>query len=44
MKKDEMLPTLQESYNVRWYIQHFIHENEYQYDGDEWTHNSVNAI
>ena len=35
----EMLPTttLQEFYNLRWYIQHLIDENEYQYDGDEWT-------
>ena len=34
-----MLPTttLQEFYNLRWYIQHLIDENEYQYDGDEWT-------
>ena len=35
----QMLPTrtLQEFYNLRWYIQHLIDENEYQYDGDEWT-------
>ena len=35
----EMLPTttLQELYNLRWYIQHLIDENEYQYDDDEWT-------
>ena len=35
----EMLPTttLQEFYNLRWYIQHLIDENEYQYDDDEWT-------
>ena len=34
-----MLPTttLQEFYNLRWYIQHLIDENEYQYDDDEWT-------
>ena len=34
-----MLPTttLQELYNCRWYIQHHIDENEYQYDDDEWT-------
>ena len=32
----EMLPTLQEFYNLRWYIQHLIDENEYQYDEDEW--------
>ena len=34
----EMLPTttLQEFYNLRWYIQHLIDENEYQYDDDEW--------
>ena len=24
-------------YNLRWYIQHLIDENEYQYDDDEWT-------
>ena len=37
----EMLPTtpttLQELYNLRWYIHHLIDENEYQYDDDEWT-------
>ena len=35
----QMLPTttLQEFYSLRWYIQHLIDENEYQYDGDEWT-------
>ena len=35
----QMLPTttLQEFYNLRWYIQHLIDENECQYDGDEWT-------
>ena len=35
----EMLPTttLQELNNIRWYIQHLIDENEYQYDDDEWT-------
>ena len=35
----EMLPTttLQEFYNLRWYIQHLIDENEYQYGDDEWT-------
>ena len=35
----EMLPTitLQEFYNLRWYIQHLIDEYEYQYDDDEWT-------
>ena len=29
--------TMQELYNLRWYIQHLIDENEYQYDDDEWT-------
>ena len=24
-------------YNLRWYIQHLIDENAYQYDDDEWT-------
>ena len=35
----QLLPTttLQEFYNLRWYIQHLIDENEYQYDDDEWT-------
>ena len=35
----EMLPTttLQEFYNLRWYIQHLIDENEYQYGDHEWT-------
>ena len=35
----EILPptTLQEFYNLRWFIQHLIDENEYQYDDDEWT-------
>ena len=28
---------MQEFYNLRWYIQHLIDENEYQYDDDEWT-------
>ena len=28
---------LQELYNLRWYIQHIIDENQYQYDDDEWT-------
>ena len=37
-----MLPTttLQEFYNLRWYIEHLIEENEYQYDDDEWTNPS----
>ena len=29
--------TLQEFYNLRWYIQHLIDENEYLYADDEWT-------
>ena len=35
----EMLPTttLQEFYNLRWYIQHLVDETEYQYGDDEWT-------
>ena len=35
----EMLPTttLQDFYNLRWYIQHLIYINEYQYDDDECT-------
>ena len=35
----EQLPTttLNEYYNLRWYIQHLIDQNEYQYDDDEWT-------
>ena len=28
---------MQELYNIRWYIQHLIDGNEYQYDDDEWT-------
>ena len=28
---------MQELYNLRWYIQHLIDENEYQSDDDEWT-------
>ena len=28
---------MQEFYTLRWYIQHLIYENEYQYDDDEWT-------
>ena len=28
---------IEEFYNIRWYIQHLIDENEYQYDDDEWT-------
>ena len=28
---------VQDSYKLRWYIQHLIDENEYQYDDDEWT-------
>ena len=35
----EMLPTttLQEFYNLRWYIQHLVDQNEYQYGDDEWN-------
>ena len=29
--------TIQELYNLRWYIQHLIDENECQYDDDQWT-------
>ena len=38
----QMLPTttLQEFFNIRWYIQHLIDESEYQYDDDEWTNPS----
>ena len=28
---------MQEFYNLRWYIQHLVDENEYQYGDDEWT-------
>ena len=28
---------MKEYHNLRWYIQHLIDENEYQYDDDEWT-------
>ena len=28
---------MKELYNLIWYIQHLIDENEYQYDDDEWT-------
>ena len=28
---------MKELYNLRWYIQHVIDENEYQYGDDEWT-------
>ena len=28
---------MNEFYNLRWYIQHLIDENEYQYGDDEWT-------
>ena len=28
---------LQEFYKLRWYIQHLIDENEYQYDDGEWA-------
>ena len=28
---------VQELYNLRWYIQHLIDKNAYQYDDDEWT-------
>ena len=28
---------MQELYNIRWYIQHLIHENEYEYDDVKWT-------
>ena len=29
--------TLQEFYNLRWFIQHLIDSNQYQYDDYEWT-------
>ena len=28
---------LKEFLNLRWFIQHLIDENEYQYDDNEWT-------
>ena len=28
---------MKEVFNLRWFIQHLIDKNEYQYDGDEWT-------
>ena len=28
---------MKEFCNLRWFIQHLINENEYQYDDDEWT-------
>ena len=28
---------MKEFYNLRWYIQHLVDENEYQYDDSEWT-------
>ena len=28
---------IKEFYNLRWYIQHLIDENEYQYGDNEWT-------
>ena len=28
---------MQEFFNLRWFIQHLIDENEYQYDDNEWT-------
>ena len=28
---------MKEFYNLRWYIQHFVNENEYQYGDNEWT-------
>ena len=28
---------MKEFFNLRWYIQHLIDENEYQYDDNEWT-------
>ena len=28
---------MKEFYNLRWYIQHLVDENEYQYGDDEWT-------
>ena len=34
---NDPITTLQEFYKLRWYIQHLIDENEYQYDDDEWT-------
>ena len=27
---------MKEFFNLRWYIQHLIDENEYQYDDNEW--------
>ena len=28
---------MKEFYNLRWYIQHLVDENEYQYGDDEWS-------
>ena len=28
---------MKEFFNLRWYIQHLVDENEYQYDDNEWT-------
>ena len=28
---------MKEFYDLRWYIQHLVDENEYQYGDDEWT-------
>ena len=28
---------MKEFFNLRWFIQHLIDENEYQYDDNEWT-------
>ena len=28
---------MKQFYNLRWFIQHLIDENEYQYDDNEWT-------
>ena len=28
---------MKEFFNLRWYIQHLVNENEYQYGDNEWT-------
>ena len=42
----KMLPTttLQEFYNLRWYIQYLVDQNEYQYGDNDWTNPSSESI
>ena len=35
---------MKEFFNLRWFIQHLVDENEYQYDDNEWTNALTESI